>query len=128
MSCLTRILQPYNSCKHRYCYKKCRLFLLWRRKFALMYASLLTSGKSAGRCKQDKSCLERHELTKALSVDHGSTPCFFWSQTDRKKQYFSLIFMRGASELDLRSSIKIKDNSCLRDVIQLSCDAGKLLR
>lgn len=88
MLCLTRILQHYNLNKHSYCYKECRLFLnrlLCRRKFALMYTSLLTSVKSAGRSQKDKGCLEQHELTKALPVDHGSTPDFFWSQTDRKK-------------------------------------------
>lgn len=63
---------------------------------------VLTSVKSAGRCKQDKGCLE---LTKALPGDHGSTPYFLRSLADRKKQYAPLIFMRVNSELDLRSSI-----------------------
>lgn len=86
-----------------------------------MYAPLLTSDRSAGRCKQDKGCLDQHELTRALSVDPGSSPCFFWSQTRKNKA----IIMRGASEMDLRFHIKIKDSSCLTDVIQLYCGAGK---
>lgn len=50
----------------------------------VLYSSLLTSVKSAGRRKQDKGCLEQCELTKALPAECGSTPCFFWSQKDGK--------------------------------------------
>lgn len=87
-----------------------------------MYTSLLTSVKSAGRCQKDKGCLEQHELTEALPVDHGSTPDFFWSQTDRKKT----IFLSYFHERSLWAGFKIL-NQNQRQFLPQRCYASALL-
>lgn len=56
-----------------------------------LYVSLLTSIKSAGRCKQDEGCLEQCELTTALPVEHGPTPCFILV-SKRQKSNIPLLF------------------------------------
>lgn len=86
-----------------------------------LYASLLTSIKPAGRCKQDKGCLAQHELTKALYVEHGSTPCFILVSKRQKSSI--LIFMSRpwmkSCELDLKLSMRIRENIFLIGALQI---------
>lgn len=85
----------------------------------VFYAPLLISIKSAGRWKQDKGCLEQRELTKDLLV----YSMLHFHLKNIEKQYASHIFMRGAwmksCELDLKLSIKTRENIFLRDVLQI---------